>query len=201
MLQALKELTDMQLYWVDMKLTPRKNSNTFNFFNPTQVEFSFEKCSAPANSSSNDYYSIGGSPLMTSGQHYWEVDVSNKSAWILGVCEVKDLQWLVRNCFTQVVSYQPRHGYWVIGLKNQVEYTAFQDSSSNDPLIVTLFLPVPPWRIGVFLDYDAGTLYFFNVTNGFLIYKFSSCRFSPMVCPYFNPINCSVPMTLCSPSL
>lgn len=58
----------------------------------------------------------------------------------------------------------------------------------------------PPHHVGVFLDYNAGTVSLFKVTNhGLLICKFSSCSFSQKIDPYFNPMTCTVPMTLCSP--
>ena len=66
--------------------------------------------------------------------------------------------------------YQPKNGYWVIGLKQDSVYNAFLDIG-----ILTLSLGVSPHRVGVFLDYEARTALFLNVTNhGFPIYKFSS---------------------------
>uniref|UniRef100_A0A3Q2LAL5 B30.2/SPRY domain-containing protein n=1 Tax=Equus caballus TaxID=9796 RepID=A0A3Q2LAL5_HORSE len=157
-----------------------------------------------------NYYDYGvlGSPDIRSGKHYWEVDVSGKSAWMLGVYSRILPEFNLRVSFRpgenyqNVYSrYQPKHGYWVIGLRNHSEYNAFENSSSSDPLILTLSLTVPPLRVGIFLDYEAGTVSFFNVTNhGFLIYKFSSCHFSQGIFPYFNPMTCPAPMTLCLPS-
>ena len=70
--------------------------------------------------------------------------------------------------------YQPKNGYWVIGLKQDSVYNAFESSFST-PGILTLSLGVSPHRVGVFLDYEARTALFLNVTNhGFPIYKFSS---------------------------
>ncbi|EPQ09524.1 Tripartite motif-containing protein 5 [Myotis brandtii] len=148
-----------------------------------------------------------GSPPITSGKHYWEVDVSNKYAWVLGVygeeCLDSNMMDFVKqdkkhqHVWSQ---YQPKYGYCVIGLKNHSEYKAFVDIASSDSTTLNLYLSVPPRRVGVFLDYDAGTVSFFNITNhGFLIYKFSSCSFSQKMFPYFNPMKCTAPMTLCSP--
>lgn len=159
------------------------------------------------NDNCNDY-SVLGSPIITSGKHYWEVDVSMKSDWILGVygkkCPDSKLMDFIRQSMSNqhVFSrYQPKYGYWVIGLQNQLEYNAFEDSSSPNPLIITLSLSVPPCRVGVFIDHNAGIVSFFNVTShGFLIYKFSSCSFSQEIFPYFNPMKCAAPMALCSPN-
>ena len=155
-----------------------------------------------------EVFSVLGSPVITSGRHYWEVDVSKKRAWILGVYGEKHVEYNTKlplkadgnhqNVYSRC---QPKNGYWVIGLIYGSVYNAFDESSSSDPMILTLSLSVPPHRIGIFLDYSARTLLFLNVTNhGFLIYKFSSCSFSQKIFPYFNPMTCNVPMNLCSPS-
>ncbi|XP_024905233.1 tripartite motif-containing protein 34-like [Pteropus alecto] len=145
------------------------------------------------NSNYNDYGDLR-SPIITSGKHYWEVDVSMKSDWILGVYGKKCPD-------SKLMDNQPKYGYWVIGLQNQLEYNAFEDSSSPNPLIITLSLNVPPCRVGVFIGHNAGTVSFFNVTShGFLIYKFSSCSFSQEIFPYFSPMKCAAPMALCSPN-
>ncbi|XP_053781610.1 tripartite motif-containing protein 5 isoform X2 [Desmodus rotundus] len=133
-----------------------------------------------------------GSLVITSGKHYWEVDVSEKQSWILGVYGKKH---------SDTSSDQPRNHFWIVTLDNQFDYAAFGESSSSNPLKLTLNVTVPPHRVGVFLDYDAGTVSFYNVTNhGFLIYKFSSCSFPQKIYPYFSPMTCTAPMTLCSPS-
>ncbi|XP_036077541.1 tripartite motif-containing protein 5 isoform X1 [Rousettus aegyptiacus] len=210
MLQVFNELTDVRRYWVHMILDlPENNPNVAISADRRQVRYVCvcNKNSPYWNDNCNDY-SVLGSPSITSGKHYWEVDVSMKSEWILGVygkkCPDSKLMGLLRQgkSYQHGFSrYQPKYGYWVIGLQNQLEYNAFEDSSSPNPLIITLSLNVPPSRVGVFIDYKAGTVSFFNVTShGFLIYKFSSCSFSQEVFPYFNPMKCAAPMTLSSPN-
>ncbi|XP_058401792.1 E3 ubiquitin-protein ligase TRIM22-like isoform X2 [Diceros bicornis minor] len=156
-------------------------------------------------------FDILGHQCFSSGKYYWEVDVSRKIAWIMGVYseissfDISRISVFIfghsENYPNIYSKYGPQNGYWVIGLQNESEYSAFEDSSTCDPQIVTLSMAVPPCRVGVFLDYEAGTVSFFNVTNhGSLIYKFSKCRFSRTVYPYFNPWNCPTAMTLCPPS-
>lgn len=212
MLQVHKELTDVQCYWVDVMLNPNSTiSNVAVSVDQRQVAtvrtFTFK------NSNPRDFSDFGvlGCQYFSSGKYYWEVDVSGKIAWILGVYSkisspnkrkssgfVFDPSVNYANVYSK---YRPQYGYWVIGLQNTCEYNAFEDSSSADPKVLTLFMAVPPCRVGVFLNYEAGIVSFFNVTNhGALIYKFSGCRFSQPAYPYFNPWNCQVPMTLCQPS-
>uniref|UniRef100_A0A8C0K8H2 Tripartite motif containing 22 n=1 Tax=Canis lupus dingo TaxID=286419 RepID=A0A8C0K8H2_CANLU len=156
-------------------------------------------------------FDILGSQHFSSGKYYWEVDVSGKIAWILGVySKGRSLKRKGDSGFffdpkvnhLDVYSrFKPQLGYWVIGLQNESEYKVFEESSTSDSKVLTLFMPVPPCRIGVFLDYEARIVSFFNVTNhGSLIYKFSECQFSQTTYPYFNPWNCQYPITLCPPS-
>lgn len=51
------------------------------------------------------------------------------------------------------------------GLIHDSIYNAFDESSSSDPLILTLSLSVSACRIGVFQVYNAGTLLFLNITD------------------------------------
>nr|ALB36905.1 tripartite motif-containing 5 transcript variant alpha [Cercopithecus wolfi] len=209
MLDMFRELTDVRRYWVDVTLAPNNISHAVIAEDKRQVssrnpQIMYRAPGKLFQSRTNFNYCTGvlGSQSITSGKHYWEVDVSKKSAWILGVCA--GFQPDATYNIEQNENYQPKYGYWVIGLQEGVKYSAFQDGSSYTtfaPLIVPLSVIICPDRVGVFVDYEACTVSFFNITNhGFLIYKFSQCSFSEPVFPYLNPRKCTVPMTLCSPS-
>ncbi|XP_040613152.1 tripartite motif-containing protein 30A [Mesocricetus auratus] len=99
------------------------------------------------------------------------------------------------------VNYQPKHGYWVIGMTNRSVYNAFVECSvTHNASVLVLSLTRPPSRVGVFLDREACTLSFYDVSNhGALIYKFYEPSFPDAVFPYFNPMESSEPMTVCGP--
>lgn len=123
------------------------------------------------------------------GRHYWEVDVGRRSRWFLGAC----LAAVVR---TGPARLSPAAGYWVMGLWNGCEYFILE------PRRVALTLRVPPRRVGIFLDYEAGKLAFFNVSDGSHIFTFTD-TFSGPLCAYFRPRGPDVgehpePLTLCS---
>ncbi|KAM6173967.1 E3 ubiquitin-protein ligase TRIM34-like [Erethizon dorsatum] len=152
-----------------------------------------------------DNYGILGSQYFSSGKHHWEIDVSNKTAWVLGVyCRKRSKKFAINRSTTHSNTcsrYRPQHGYWVIGLRKRLEYYAFDESSTFHPKVLALSVAVPLHRVGVFLNFEAGTVSFFNITNhGSLIYKFCKCYYSQPVYPYFNPWNCPAPLTLCPPS-
>ncbi|KAI4564352.1 hypothetical protein MJT46_010150 [Ovis ammon polii x Ovis aries] len=210
-LRVFNELIDMQRYWVQVTLDFPKSANVVISPDQRQVRYAsrYQRYKAYWKDEYEDF-GVLGSPVITSGRHYWEVDVSKKRAWILGICgkKCKDIMKFLldcenygnRNCQKVYSRYQPENGFWVIGLKQDSVYNAFE-SSFLGPGILTLSLAVFPHRVGVFLDNEARTVLFLNVTNhGFPIYKFSSCSFPQKIVPYFNPMNCDAPMTVCSPS-
>ncbi|KAM5302039.1 butyrophilin-like protein 9 [Glossophaga mutica] len=107
------------------------------------------------------------------GRHYWEVDVGRRSRWFLGAC----LEAVARAGPGRL---SPAAGYWVMGLWNSSEYFILE------PQRVALSLRVPPRRVGIFLDCEAGKLAFFNVTDGSHIFTFTD-TFSGPLCAYFRP--------------
>ncbi|CAH6786454.1 Btnl9 [Phodopus roborovskii] len=108
-----------------------------------------------------------------SGRHYWEVHVGRRSRWFLGAC-LESVERL------GPARLSPAAGYWVMGLWNSCEYFVL------DPQRVALALRVPPRRVGVLLDYEAGKLSFFNASDGTHIFTFTD-TFSGALCAYFRP--------------
>ncbi|XP_016045667.1 E3 ubiquitin-protein ligase TRIM68 isoform X2 [Erinaceus europaeus] len=137
------------------------------------------------------YNIVLGSQRLSSGRHYWEVEVGDRSEWGLGVCR-EDVDR------KEVVFLSPHYGFWVVRLRNGNEYRAGTDES---PL---LCLPVPPRRVGVFLDYEAHDISFYNVTdNGSHIFTFPHAPFPGPLLPYFSPCysigaNNTAPLAICS---
>nr|XP_010948593.1 PREDICTED: butyrophilin-like protein 9 [Camelus bactrianus] len=107
------------------------------------------------------------------GRHYWEVHVGRRSRWFLGAC-------LAAGPRAAPARLSPALGYWVLGLWNGCEYFVL------DPHRVALAVRVPPRRVGVLLDCDAGKLSFFNVSDGSHIFTFTD-KFSGALCAYFRP--------------
>ncbi|XP_042544162.1 tripartite motif-containing protein 5-like isoform X2 [Dipodomys spectabilis] len=240
-LQVFQELTDAHKYWVPVTVTRNEDSrlvisqdqrqikyqdipvysnspnlfshNTRSFMNFHSQPFSFG--SPNSNIPKNNISLPGalGAPVIISGKHYWEVDVSKKTSWHLGlsdgryfttykprsICGRRQFQPSLRCSHTVYEVPQPKLGYWIIGMENKSEYKAFgEDPTTYSPLSLPLSLPVALERIGVFVDYQAGSVSFYSTTyNAFLIYKFTNCAFPREVYPYFNPLQCPEPMILC----
>ncbi|XP_048217570.1 tripartite motif-containing protein 34-like [Perognathus longimembris pacificus] len=199
MLQEFRELRDARCYWEDFTL----NSINLNL-NLVLSEDQRQVQSAPIWPFKCYNYGILGSQYFSSGKHYWEIDVTKKKAWILGVyCRKRSVRFGIRQTANNpnvYYGYKPQYGYWVIGLQKR-KYHAFEDPHVSSLTALPLFQTIPPHRIGVLLNCEARTISFFNVTgHGSLIYRFSNCCFSQPAYPYFNPWNCPAPMTLCPPA-
>lgn len=103
-----------------------------------------------------------------SGRWYWEVKVGDKPRWTLGVCQAH---------FVGDWSSQPS-GFWAIGRSPENRYVTYGPT-------VTEFLPVvQPSKVGIFLDYDLGELFFYNMNDRSLLYTFRN-SFTSTLWPYF----------------
>nr|XP_023398150.1 E3 ubiquitin-protein ligase TRIM21-like [Loxodonta africana] len=115
-----------------------------------------------------------GAQRFDSGKLYWEVDVTGKEAWDLGVCRHS-----VKRKGRFMLS--PENGFWTIWLRNKQKYEAGTSPQTS------LYLKVPPRQVGIFLDYENHTVSFYNITDhGSLIYTFSECAFVGPLRPFFN---------------
>uniref|UniRef100_A0A452VLR4 Butyrophilin subfamily 1 member A1 n=1 Tax=Ursus maritimus TaxID=29073 RepID=A0A452VLR4_URSMA len=108
--------------------------------------------------------SVLGQQKFSTGRHYWEVNVKDKMKWTLGIC--KDSV-----CRQGEILVSPESGIWTLCLKKGNDYQALANPR------VTLHLEEPPEIVGIFLDYEAGKVSFYNVTH----------------LPYFYPGNIEKP--------
>ncbi|XP_019718854.1 E3 ubiquitin-protein ligase TRIM39-like [Hippocampus comes] len=110
----------------------------------------------------------------TTGRHYWEVEVGDKTSWDLGVAEASvNRKGLVTLC--------PQNGYWAVCLRRAAEYRACAAQAQ------LLYLPQRPKVIGLFLDVADGTVSFYDAEAKSHIYSFTHVHFTEAVFPLFNP--------------
>ncbi|XP_030578641.1 E3 ubiquitin-protein ligase TRIM39-like [Archocentrus centrarchus] len=110
----------------------------------------------------------------TTGRHYWEVEVGDKTAWDLGVAKSSvNRKGLVTLC--------PEDGYWTICLRNGSEYRACAGQAE------LLCLSQRPRVVGVFLDYEDGRVLFCDAETQSHIYSFTRVSFTEAIFPFFNP--------------
>ncbi|KAK0141275.1 E3 ubiquitin-protein ligase TRIM7 [Merluccius polli] len=109
----------------------------------------------------------------TSGRHYWEVKVGDKTDWDLGVASHSINR-------KGKITVSPAHGYWFLSLRDRKDY-AFRAEPA-----IPLSLSLRPSRIGIFVDCDKGKLSFYDVEAKVLIYTFVD-SFVGAIHPFFSP--------------
>ncbi|KAM9836964.1 uncharacterized protein ACBR49_019369 [Aulostomus maculatus] len=110
----------------------------------------------------------------TSGKSYWEVEVSNKTGWDVGVTRGKANR-------KGKLLLRPNEGYWVIVHYEDKKFAALTDPPTS------LSLQAKPQKVGVFVDYKGGLVTFYDVTNQSHIFSFTECLFDDVIIPYFSP--------------
>nr|XP_055198111.1 erythroid membrane-associated protein [Nyctereutes procyonoides] len=133
--------------------------------------------------------SVLGAEYFTAGCHYWEVDVGNKTKWALGVCSDSVSR-------KGKVTATPANGHWLVRQSSENTYEAL--TSPQTPLR----LKEPPRCVGIFLDYEAGVISFYDVTNRSHIFTFTH-TFSGPLRPFFEPClhdggKNTAPLIICS---
>ncbi|XP_008570090.1 PREDICTED: tripartite motif-containing protein 38 [Galeopterus variegatus] len=129
--------------------------------------------------------SVLGCEGFTSGRQYFEVDVGEGTSWGVGVCR-ENVQRGVG------MKQKPQSGFWTIRLSSREGYVALTSPPTS------LQLSEQPLVVGVFLDYEAGIVSFYNMTTGSHIFTFPKTSFSDTLRPYFQVYQFS-PLFLPSP--
>ncbi|XP_010725861.1 E3 ubiquitin-protein ligase TRIM39-like, partial [Meleagris gallopavo] len=146
---------------------------------------------AASNRRFTTYPCVLGAQGFTSGRHYWEVEVGQKTHWALGVCGDSV-------CRNGEPTALPESGFWRVRLWNGDRYAA----------TTTPFTPisprVKPTRVGVFVDYEAGEVSFYNVTDRSHLYTFTE-TFTEKIWPLFYPgiragRRNAAPLSICEPT-
>lgn len=125
-----------------------------------------------------------GCEAFTSGRHYWEVEVGDRTDWAVGVCREN----VMKKGFDPMT---PENGFWAVELYGN-GYWALTPQRTPLPLAGC------PRRVGIFLDYESGDISFYNMTDGSHIYTFPNNSFSGPLRPFFCLWSCGKkPLTIC----
>ncbi|XP_067220380.1 butyrophilin subfamily 1 member A1-like [Chanodichthys erythropterus] len=136
----------------------------------------------------DEYLGVLGKDGFSSGSFYFEVQVKDQTKWDVGVAResVNRTGWMI--------SLSPEDGYWTVGLRHGKYWT-------RDSPYVSLSLTVKPQRVGVFVVYEKGLIYFYDVESMTHIHSFTGQSFTgklyPFVCLGFQENKNSTPLIIC----
>lgn len=117
--------------------------------------------------------SVLGTQAFGGGVHYWEVVVSEKTQWMIGLAH----EAVTRKGSIQI---QPSRGFYCIVMHDGNQYSACTEPWTR------LNVKSKLEKVGVFLDYDKGLLIFYNADDMSWLYTFRE-KFPGKLCSYFSP--------------
>ncbi|CAM5090657.1 unnamed protein product [Natator depressus] len=113
-----------------------------------------------------------GCERFTSGKHYWEVEVGDGGFWAVGVARESMRR-------KGGIRFNPEQGIWAVERCGD-QYRALTSPETPMPLSER------PKKIGVYLDYEAEWVAFYDTGNETLIFTFTSASFTgETILPFF----------------
>ncbi|XP_055108614.1 tripartite motif-containing protein 43B isoform X3 [Symphalangus syndactylus] len=129
------------------------------------------------NSDRSDYFAAWGSRVFSFGKHYWELDVDNSCDWALGVCNDS---WITRN--STMVESEDILLLLCMKVDNHFRLlTTFP--------VFPVYIEKPLGQVGVFLDFESGSVSFLNVAKSSLIWSYPAGSLNFPVRPFFYTVH------------
>ncbi|XP_062850568.1 nuclear factor 7, brain-like [Trichomycterus rosablanca] len=171
------ELKRIQQHAVDVTLDPDTAHHYLILSDDgKQVKHGKKRQNLPDNPERFDYcVCVLGKQGFSSGRFYYEVQVSGKTDWDLGVAK----ESINRK---GKIKLTPENGYWCMWLRNKTEYEVGEQAS---PVVLTL--KQAPQKVGVFVDYEEGLVSFYDVDASSHIHFYIGQSFTEKLYPYFSP--------------
>ncbi|XP_076027818.1 E3 ubiquitin-protein ligase TRIM21-like [Genypterus blacodes] len=177
------ELKRIQQFAVDVTLDPdTAHPELILSDDGKQVHDSDVRQNLPDNPQRFDVWPyVLGKQSFSSGRFYFEVQVTGKTQWTLGVTrETSERKGSIR--------LSPEEGYWTVGLMSEDPFYACDDyDDDDDDDDVPLSLKSRPEKMGVFVNYEEGLVSFYDVDAAALIFSFTGCSFTHKLLPFFSP--------------
>ncbi|XP_053511779.1 E3 ubiquitin-protein ligase Midline-1 isoform X2 [Artibeus jamaicensis] len=165
--------TNSQPFKLDPKSAHRKLKVSHDNLTVERDESSSKKSHTPERFTSQGSYGVAGNVFIDSGRHYWEVVISGSTWYAIGLAykSAPKHEWIGKNAASWALCRC--HNNWVV-----------RHNSKEIPIE-----PAPHLRrIGILLDYDNGSIAFYDALNSIHLYTFD-ITFSQPVCPTFTVWN------------
>ncbi|KAG8519763.1 E3 ubiquitin-protein ligase Midline-1 [Galemys pyrenaicus] len=165
--------TNSQPFKLDPKSAHRKLKVSHDNLTVERDESSSKKSHTPERFTSQGSYGVAGNVFIDSGRHYWEVVISGSTWYAIGLAykSAPKHEWIGKNSASWALCRC--HNSWVV-----------RHNSKETPIE-----PAPHLRrVGILLDYDNGSIAFYDALNSIHLYTFD-ITFSQPVCPTFTVWN------------
>ncbi|XP_045059153.1 E3 ubiquitin-protein ligase Midline-1 isoform X2 [Desmodus rotundus] len=165
--------TNSQPFKLDPKTAHRKLKVSHDNLTVERDESSSKKSHTPERFTSQGSYGVAGNVFIDSGRHYWEVVISGSTWYAIGLAykSAPKHEWIGKNAASWALCRC--HNNWVV-----------RHNSKEIPIE-----PAPHLRrVGILLDYDNGSIAFYDALNSIHLYTFD-ITFSQPVCPTFTVWN------------
>ncbi|KAM5179976.1 E3 ubiquitin-protein ligase Midline-1 [Mantella aurantiaca] len=159
--------TNSQPFKLDPKSAHRKLKVSHDNLTVERDETSSKKSHTPERFTSQGSYGVAGNVFLDSGRHYWEVVISGSTWYAVGIAykSAPKHEWIGKNSASWV--FCRCNNNWAVRHNNKE-------------------IPIEPSphlrRIGILLDYDNGSLSFYDALNSIHLYTFD-IAFAQPVCP------------------
>lgn len=168
--------TNSQPFKLDPKSAHRKLKVSHDNLSVERDETTSKKSHTPERFTSQGSYGITGNVYIDSGRHYWEILIGGSTWYAIGIAykSAPKHEWIGKNAFS-----------WVFCRCNNSWVT--RHNSKEFPVEPSPHLR----RLGLLLDYDNGSLSFYDAVNAQQLYTFDIAFVQP-VCPTFTVWNKSL---------
>ncbi|KAJ8407067.1 hypothetical protein AAFF_G00287430 [Aldrovandia affinis] len=165
--------TNSQPFKLDAKSAHRKLKVSHDNLTVERDETSSKKSHGQERFTSQGNYGVTGNVYIDSGRHYWEALIGGSTWYAVGVAykSAPKQEWVGKNSASWVLSRC--NNTWV------VRHNSKEEAIEPSPHLR---------RVGVLLDYDAGSLAFYDAVSSQLLYTFD-VSFAQPLCPVFNVWN------------
>uniref|UniRef100_A0A3Q2CUA3 E3 ubiquitin-protein ligase Midline-1 n=1 Tax=Cyprinodon variegatus TaxID=28743 RepID=A0A3Q2CUA3_CYPVA len=165
--------TNSQPFKLDPKSAHRKLRVSHDNLTVERDETSSKKSHSQDRFSSHSSYGVTGNVYIDSGRHYWEALIGGSTWFAVGIAykSAPRHEWVGKNSASWVLSRC--NNSWVV-----------RHNSKEIPIEPSPHLR----RLGILLDYDSGSLSFYDAVASQHLYTFDIDFVQP-VCPVFNVWN------------
>ncbi|XP_058518490.1 tripartite motif-containing protein 43-like [Ochotona princeps] len=159
--QCIPGLIDwLRQFQVEISFQYERTSHFLLFCHVKNLMFGQDHQGSRLNSDRHGYSSAWAKQNFSCGKHYWELDVNDSCDWVLGVCKDPGSK-------SKGMLVESEGSFLLLCMKEKRSYRLLTIS----PLFAH-YVEKPMGRVGVFLDFERGSVSFVDVARSSLIWRY-----------------------------